>query len=61
MFSGCPIRCATPPMTEVCINYTMNDELCQFKGVVFNIIRTLLESGDERNDDIFYALHCIVG
>ena len=51
MFSDYPIRFTNPPMTEVCINYTMNDELCQFKGVVFNIIRTLLEAGNEINDD----------
>ena len=51
MFSGYPIVCTTPTMTEVCIECNKKDELRDFRDVVFDIFRMLLESGDERNND----------
>ena len=51
IFSGYTIRCTTPPMTEVMINCAMNEELRDYKRVIYYTFRSLLESGDTRNDD----------
>ena len=54
MFTGCTILSTTPIMTKVCIECSINDELREYKNLVFDLFCLLLASRDKRNNDKVY-------